>query len=60
MEYPNVEIKVFCGREVGSSVSKEAIHVTKPKGPRPKKVKILDRDLLVTEKINVNEPTLTV
>ena len=46
--------------EVAASVSKETIHVKKPRGPRPKKLKILDRDLLVTEKISVNETTLTI
>ncbi len=54
VEHPNVEIKVMGGSEVASSVSKETIHVKKPKGARPKKLKILDRDLLVTEKISVN------
>ena len=48
------------GSELESSVSKESIHVEKPKGPRPNKLKILDRDLLLTEKISVNEPTLTI
>ncbi len=48
------------GREGAPIVSKETIHVKKPKGPPPKKVKILDRDLLVTEKISVNESTLTI
>ena len=60
VEHPNGEIKGMGGSEVTSSVSKEIFHITKPKGPRPKKVKILDRDLLVTEKISVNEPSLTI
>ena len=48
------------GREGAPIVSKETIHVKKPKGPRPNKLKILDRDVLITEKISVNEPNITI
>ena len=60
VEHPNGENNVRGGSEVAPIVSKETIHVMKPKGRRPKKVNILDHDLLVTEKISVNELTLTI
>jgi len=57
---PNGDVEVVTTGQVTPTAKTDMIHLKKPKARAPKKPKILDRDLLVTEKMCIAEPTLVI
>ena len=57
---PNGDTEVVTPGQVTTIVKEETIPFKKPKARATKKPKILDRDLLVTEKMCIADPSLII